>query len=133
MRARAARYAIALADMLPLVLVTVSATLHQVLDLTDGAVRRTLRVSQQRLCAEPWWIRQEAGEEALTQAIGRAAYSVGFEGLRVPCAVSKDGVNLVVFPANLSARLCPSGSVAERVAKPLQQCLLEFLNIGLGR
>ena len=39
---------------------------------------------------------------------------------------------LTRFFTALFARLCPSGSIAERIAKPLQQRMLEFLNVGLG-
>jgi hypothetical protein len=41
-----------------------------ILDLTNGRVRRVLRVSGVRMLAEPWWALPGQGEEALTQASG---------------------------------------------------------------
>src|SRR5436853_7828651 len=58
-------------------------------------------VSERRLLDEPWRQEQESGREALTQAIGRLSFEGNWEGLLVPSAARKDGVNLIVFPANL--------------------------------
>ena len=57
---------------LPLVLTAIEVDLEPVLDLTDGRVRRALRVSRARMLGEPWWVLQERGQEALTQALGRS-------------------------------------------------------------
>jgi RES domain-containing protein len=110
MLTQAARYGIPFAALLPRVLIAVTASLSQVLDLTDAKIRRRLRVSRQRMQAERWWERQDAGEEALTQAIGRAAHVIGFEGLLVPCAADARAVNLVVFPRNLTSESRLTGS-----------------------
>jgi len=48
-----------------------------------------------------WREERANGREALTQAIGRATYEAGYEGLLVPSAAIPNGVNLVVFPENL--------------------------------
>ncbi len=100
----AARFGIPFSARLPRTLVAVQVMLHEVLDLNDGDLRRRLRVSRRRMVEEDWWDWQQAGEEALTQAIGRAAYAAGLEGLLVPCAVDLRAVNLVIFPDNLGPR-----------------------------
>jgi len=80
-----------------------------VLDLTRGDLRRRLRVSRRRMRETDWRRSLAQGEEALTQALGRAAYAAGFEGLLVPSAPAKGGTNLVAFPSNLG----PGSQVAE--------------------
>ena len=72
--------------------------LHRVLDLTAGPVRRRLVLSWDRLIGERWWEQQANDEEALTQAVGRAAWEAGLEGLLAPSAARAGGVNLVYFP-----------------------------------
>jgi RES domain-containing protein len=77
-----------------------------VLDLADGKTRSALRVSKRRMLDEPWREEQKAGREALTQALGRLSHELGWEGLLVPSAARKEGMNLIVFPANLYQRGC---------------------------
>ena len=50
----------------------------------------------------------------LSQALGRLAWALGLEGLLVPSAVVRRGLNLVVFPENLrpSSRLEARGIVS---------------------
>src|SRR5581483_8828324 len=91
------------ARAMPRVLVAVQARLRQVLNLTDGAARRALGVSAERMLNEPWREMQKRGREAVTQAIGRLAYYADLEALLVPSAARKGGLNLIVFPANLGA------------------------------
>lgn len=93
-------YGLAVTKAMPRVLLAVKAKLRRVLDLTDTGTRRVLGVSRRKLLAEPWREEQKKGREALTQAVGRLAYSAGLEGLLVPSA-AHDGLNLVIFPANL--------------------------------
>jgi filamentous hemagglutinin len=81
--------------------VTVSVRLGRVLDLTDGPTRSALCVSARRMLEEPWREEQAAGREALTQAIGRLARELGWEGLLVPSAARRGGVNLILFPDKL--------------------------------
>lgn len=88
---------------LPLVVTALEVDLEPLLDLTEGRVRRTLRISRKRMLAEPWWRRQDQGQEALTQAIGRLARDNAFVGLLVPSAASPHGVNVVIFPDRLTA------------------------------
>jgi RES domain-containing protein len=89
---------------LPRTFLALDVQLQRVLDLTKGFVRRHLRVSRRRMVAEEWRRIQNRGQEALTQAIGRAAHDAGLEALRVPCAAVADGSNLVIFPTNLAAK-----------------------------
>jgi RES domain-containing protein len=86
---------------LPLVVTALEVDLEPVLDLIDGRVRRALRVSRKRMLAEPWWIRQDQGQEALTQAIGRLARDQAFVALLVPSAVRASAANMVIFPDRL--------------------------------
>jgi RES domain-containing protein len=86
---------------MPRTLNAITVKLQRVLDLTDGAVRRHLVFSQARMLAEEWWKLQEQDEEALTQALGRAAWAAKLEGLIVPSAIRSDGRGLVFFPENL--------------------------------
>ncbi|HVY60965.1 MAG TPA: RES family NAD+ phosphorylase [Planctomycetota bacterium] len=72
--------------------------LTRVLDVTSAAIRRRLKVRLADLTTEDWRALNNAGGESLCQAIGRAAHSAGFQGLLVPSARLKKGVNLVVFP-----------------------------------
>ena len=53
---------------------------------------------------EPWREEQKAGREALTQALGRIGHELGWEAFLVPSAARRGGVNLIIFPANLSRR-----------------------------
>ena len=85
----------------PRSMVAMKARLHDILDLTDGAIRKHLFVSRERLLNEDWRRAQDSGCEALTQAVGRAAHKVGFEGLLVPSKADPSSSNLVVFPHNL--------------------------------
>jgi RES domain-containing protein len=87
---------------LPLVVTAIEAELSPVLDLTDGRVRRALRVSRQRMVAEPWWSMQDQGLEALTQAIGRLARDDGFVALLVPSTLGVIAANMVIFPDRLT-------------------------------
>ena len=99
--ARARHYGIPDAEMMPRVVVALDARIAALVDLTDGSVRRTLRVSRRRLRAEPWRRAADAGREALTQAIGRSAFEAGLEALLVPSAADRAGSNLIVFPEAL--------------------------------
>jgi hypothetical protein len=84
-----------------MVIAAVEARLSLVLDLTQPMVLRTLREPLARLRREDWQRAQDQGREALTQAIGRAAFEEGLEALLAPSAAVEDAVNIVVFPARL--------------------------------
>lgn len=85
----------------PRSIIAMKAKLHDVLDLTDGSIRKHLFVSRDRLMDEDWRRVQNSGAEALTQSVGRAAHRVGFEGLLVPAKAEPSSANLVVFPRNM--------------------------------
>lgn len=85
---------------MPRVFVSLRVHVQRILPLTDGHTRAVLRVSHRRLTEEHWQDEQDCGREALTQAIGRIARDLGFEGLLVPAAQGA-GQNLVVFPDRL--------------------------------
>lgn len=81
-------------------MVSVKVELSQVLNLAISEVRRSLRLGEQRIRSDDWRKHQDAGKESLTQAVGHAAQEAGLEGLLVPSAACRHGINLVFFPAN---------------------------------
>jgi RES domain-containing protein len=103
-------YGIPVADAMPRVLAALEVAVTSLADLTTPAARRTLRVSLRRMRKEAWRRATEDGREALTQAIGRAAFERGLEGLLVFSAPDPAGRNLVLFPA----RLAPASRLSVR-------------------
>jgi hypothetical protein len=71
--------------------------LGAILRMDDAGVQSRLSLSGDQLRGD-WRKLQDAGQEAISQAVGRAAWTLGLEGLMVPSACRADGVNLVVFP-----------------------------------
>lgn len=86
-------------DALPRTIVAVDAKFAKVLDLTDGTVRKALGVSATRMRGDDWRKLNRHRAESLTQAIGRAAYESGLDGLIVPAC--DGGKNVVWFAGNL--------------------------------
>jgi len=86
---------------LPRTFLGVRLELTKVVDLNEGRLRQRLGVSLGRLLNEDWRRINDAGTEAATQAIGRAAYEAGFQGIVVPSAAKRSGANIVVFPDRL--------------------------------
>lgn len=87
---------------LPRTLVGLDLDVQRALDLTDGTTRLRCRIGRERILKETWWIENQKGREAFTQAAGRAAMAAGFEVILVPSAADAPrGVNAVVFPENL--------------------------------
>jgi RES domain-containing protein len=84
----------------PRLLVAIELSLEAILDLTDISVRKTLSLTIDGLKEEDWRKTQERGGESLTQAIGRAVFISGGEGLLVPSARVAGGVNVVFLPEN---------------------------------
>jgi RES domain-containing protein len=89
------------AKRLPLTLVAVEARLKFVLDFTDASVRRSAAVTMTGMNTCDWRSENAAGNESITQALGRAAFELGVHGIIVPSAVKRTFKNLNVFPANL--------------------------------
>ena len=75
----------------PRVMVGLAIDLKQVLNLTDGRIRRSLGLTVADLIEEDWSAIQLSGEEPWTQAIGRGAAEAGFEGILVPSARQECG------------------------------------------
>ena len=73
---------------------------QRALDLTVPATLRALRVNKTELLHCDWFGAQTAGREALTQAIGRAAFENLAEALIVPSARHRGGVNIVFYPSH---------------------------------
>jgi RES domain-containing protein len=69
-----------------------------VLDLTAPSTKSILALDFRGILKEDWKAAQDAGREALSQAIGRIAWKLKVEALVVPSAASSGDNNLVVFP-----------------------------------
>jgi RES domain-containing protein len=99
--AKAKRFGLSPALLTPQTRIAFALKLQAILDLTDAAILKALGVKKTDLIACDWEADQTAGHEALTQALARAAFETLAEGLMVPSARLKTGVNIVVFPAHL--------------------------------
>ena len=89
------------AKRLPLTLVAIDARLHAIVDFTDARLRKAVGITLNAVNSCEWRLENAAGSEALTQALGRAVYELGAEGILVPSAVKRAFRNLNVFPENL--------------------------------
>lgn len=89
------------AARLPLTLVAVEVILSAVLDLTDAQVRKRLGVTLSAMGQCDWRGENTAGREAITQALGRAAFANGLHGIMVPSATKRTFINVNVFPSSL--------------------------------
>ena len=83
-------------------LVTIELDLRKVLDLTHSQTVEMMKVSADELRSEDWRKVQDQGVESFTQALGRAAFDVGLNGMLVPSAKVQNGINVVYFPENCS-------------------------------
>jgi RES domain-containing protein len=75
--------------------------LVRVASLRHRKVREHLAPWLKASLAEDWRSLQASGQEGTSQAIGRAAFVLGFEGLLVPSHAARAGTNLIAFPDNL--------------------------------
>lgn len=75
--------------------------LLSLLDLTDGAIRRSLGISEKRLLSCDWRAEMWAHRVPITQQFGRAVYLAGLEAILVNSAADLCGRNLVIFVDNL--------------------------------
>ncbi|MEE9394709.1 MAG: RES family NAD+ phosphorylase [Planctomycetota bacterium] len=89
---------------MPKLVVAIRVKLTSVLDLTQGRIRQRLRLSEGTIQDTDWDGISKHGGEAITQALGRAAFECGLEGILTPSAAWPGGVNLVVFPDNLETK-----------------------------
>jgi hypothetical protein len=83
---------------MPRLFVAIKVSVSRSLDLRDSDRLRTLGVSHQEILDTDWRLEISAGEESLTQAIGRAAFSIGIEALLTPAAAERTGTNAAIFP-----------------------------------
>ena len=96
----ARRYGWKVADLKPQTRITVRLELQAMLDLTSPDSLRTLGFTAKRLTSCDWKAEQDAGREALTQAVARAAFETMSEGLIAPSARHPGGANIVLFPCH---------------------------------
>lgn len=89
-----------LPGLLPQTRVVFNLRLQKVLDVTAPDSLQLLHVGVGKLTGCDWRAEQQAGNESLTQAIGRAAFENMAEGILVPSAQRSGGRNLVLFPGN---------------------------------
>lgn len=82
----------------PRLLVAIDLALQAVVDLTDPETRAVLCLTMEELQAEDWRKIQEEGKESLTQALGRAVFANGGEGMLSASARVPAGVNVAYFP-----------------------------------
>jgi RES domain-containing protein len=92
------KYGIPRSKMTPRVRVATNLKLQRVLDLSSPTALKTLGVTRKQLAAVDWEAEMDAGDEALTQAIGRLAFDEELEGIIVPSSRTVGGKNLVLFP-----------------------------------
>jgi len=97
---KGARYGWTEADFNPLLMVGMHWKLQSMVDLTSPALLNAFRVTRRSLEICHWENAQLAGVEPVTQAIARAAFERMAEGLIVPSARRKGGINIVFFPSH---------------------------------
>jgi RES domain-containing protein len=94
------RYGWTPADFKSQLIVGMHWELQAVVDLTAPAIRAALKVTIREIVNVDWDAEQTAGREPVTQAIARAAFEHFAEGLIVPSARLKGGVNVVYYPSH---------------------------------
>lgn len=99
--AHARYYGLPINISMPRTFVAIEIHLSHILDLTDGNIRRSLRISEQKLLKCDWRAECAAGRTPITQEVGRLAALAGLEAILVHSAAGNSGSNLVVFLENL--------------------------------
>lgn len=89
----------------PKVVIAIRVKADAVLDLTQPAIAAGLPEPLANLMAENWRAVMGRGDESATQALGRAVFDAGIQGLLVPSRPDPAGVNLVLFPSGLTGSL----------------------------
>lgn len=92
-------YGLPLAQGMPKVIVAVRVSANAVLDLSSTADFPELLAN---LMAEDWRAVMARNDEATAQAVGRAAFAAGLQGLIVPSKPDAAGTNVLIFPESLS-------------------------------
>ncbi len=87
--------------VMPKVTVAVRVIADAILDLTEKAI--ALPEPMATLMAEDWNAIMDGFGEATAQAMGRAAFSAGLQGLIVPSKPDPTGTNMLIFPRNLTS------------------------------
>jgi RES domain-containing protein len=82
----------------PRLVVAINAQVGHMLDLASPAIRRQLGITLAELAGEDWRKLLQAGQESLSQALGRAAASTGASGLLVRSAAVRRALNVIIFP-----------------------------------
>ena len=95
-------YGWALHDAMPRIFRSLDAKLCRVLDLSGSADSDDPGVWMAQIRSEDWRAAQTSGRESTSQAIGRAAWAAGLEGLLVPSFTSPGKTNLVAFPGSFA-------------------------------
>ncbi len=94
------RYGWTPAQFQPQLTVPMRWELQAVIDLTSAATLKALKVTTKDIVTCDWETEQAAGQEPVTQAIARAVFENLAEGLVVPSARCKGGVNIVYYPSH---------------------------------
>ena len=94
------RYGWTQADFKSQLIVGMRWELQAVVDLTAAITRRALGVSLGQIMNADWYAEQSALREPVTQAIARGAFENEAEGLIVPSARRRGGVNIVYYPCH---------------------------------
>ena len=96
----ARRYSLPISALKPQTRFTARLEFQALLDLTAASTLTALGLTVGDLTTCDWNTEQDADREALTQAVGRAAFERMAEGLVVPSAQLAGGVNVVLFPGH---------------------------------
>jgi len=94
------RYGWSAADFKAQLIIGMHWQLQAVVNLTTSIALKALGVKKSEILACDWAAEQSAGKEPVTQAIARAAFENFAEGLVVPSARHRGGVNIVYYPTH---------------------------------
>lgn len=95
-------YGIPIYAAMPRVFVAIEFNMSKMLDLTFGENRQRLGISEKRLLECDWRKEMVRGNIGISQTVGDSAYETGFEGMIIGSSQAKNGVNIIVFPDNLT-------------------------------
>jgi RES domain-containing protein len=91
-------YGIPVTDAMPRLFVAIKIHIQRSVDLTSINTLSNQGIPLGQSLDEDWRANNSRIEESLSQAIGRAAFSAGFEALIAPFSVNKEETNVVVYP-----------------------------------